>query len=132
MPGHDIETTFRGSLLAAFGNDTHSMRPMAQRDIEHFVTYFGYSNVEALICATGIGAQLMGMEDRLGKVKKGYLADLLLVKGNPLEDVSLLQKRENLAMIMKGGIMYKDPRQPHAAGLGPLISADASFNKAGH
>ncbi|NQW01582.1 MAG: amidohydrolase family protein [Rhodospirillales bacterium] len=124
----------RGVRVVIGGDYGFAVTPMGQnaRDIEHFVTYFGYSNVDALKCATAVGAELMGMGDRLGKVKKGYLADLLLVRGDPLADVSVLQKRENLAMIMKDGIMYKDPRRPLDLGMGPLVSADAGFNKAGH
>lgn len=124
----------RGIRVVIGGDYGFAVTPMGQnaRDIEHFVTYFGYSPAEALKCATVIGAQLMGMGENLGKVKEGYLADLLLVKGDPVANVALLQKRENLAMVMKNGVMYKDPRQPHNAGMGPLVSADANFNKAGH
>ena len=43
-------------------------------------------------------------------MKQGYLADLLLVRGDPTKDVSLVQHRDNLAMIMKDGALYKDPR----------------------
>jgi imidazolonepropionase-like amidohydrolase len=94
------------------GDYGFSVTPMGQnaRDIEHFVTYFGYSPAEALRCATVVGAELMGMGDELGRVKEGFIADLLLVKGNPLEDVSLVQRQENLAMIMQAGKLYKDPR----------------------
>jgi imidazolonepropionase-like amidohydrolase len=63
-----------------------------------------------LRCATVVGAELMGMGDELGRVKEGFIADLLLVKGNPLKDVSLVQRQENLAMIMQAGKLYKDPR----------------------
>ena len=80
------------------------------RDIEHFVTYFGYTPVEALKCATTVGQSLMGRSDDLGQVKEGFLADLLLVKGDVTTDVSLLQHQENLSMIMKDGELFKDPR----------------------
>jgi imidazolonepropionase-like amidohydrolase len=52
----------------------------------------------------------MGMGHELGRVREGCIADLLLVRGNPLADVSLLQHRDNLAMIMQAGRLYKDPR----------------------
>ncbi|MEM8915210.1 MAG: amidohydrolase family protein, partial [Pseudomonadota bacterium] len=93
------------------------------RDIEHFVRYFGYSPVEALRCATVIGAQLMGMGDEIGRVKEGYLADLLLVRGDVTKDVSLVQKQDNLAMIMKDGTAWKDPRNAGEVGAGGLIQA---------
>ena len=77
------------------------------RDIEHFVKLFGYSPGEALASATRIGAELMGMADELGLVREGYLADLLLVDGDPLADVSLLQRPERLVAIMQNGDFHK-------------------------
>jgi imidazolonepropionase-like amidohydrolase len=77
------------------------------RDLEHFVELFGYSPTEALLSATRIGGELMAMGDELGQVKPGYLADLLMVRGNPVQDVSILQHQANLAMIMKDGALHK-------------------------
>jgi Amidohydrolase family len=62
---------------------------------------FGYSPGQALACATRIGAELMDMGDELGQVREGYLADLLLVDGDPLADVSILQRRKRLVAIMQ-------------------------------
>jgi len=78
------------------------------RDIEHFVELFGYTPSEALQCATRIGGQIMGQGHELGLVKEGYLADLLLVRGDPLADVSILQHESNLAVIMKDGRFHKN------------------------
>lgn len=77
------------------------------RDIEHFVSLFGFAPSEALQSATRIGGEIMGMGDELGLVANGYLADLLLVDGDPLADVRILQNRDNLAMIMKDGTLHK-------------------------
>ena len=85
------------------------------RDLEHFVTYFGYTPAEALSAATMLGGQLMGMGDELGLVKPGYLADLLLVDGDPTQDVSILQDKNRLRMIMQGGALHKSPAQVAAA-----------------
>jgi imidazolonepropionase-like amidohydrolase len=52
----------------------------------------------------------MGLGDELGFVREGYLADLLLVRGDPTQDVSLLQRQDSFAMIMKEGVLHKDPR----------------------
>ena len=102
----------RGIRVVIGGDYGFAVTPMGQnaRDIDHFVRYFGYEPVAALQCATVIGAQLMGMGEELGKIKEGYLADLLLVRGDPTQDVSLLQNPQNLAMIMKDGQLFKDPR----------------------
>ena len=81
------------------------------RDLEHFVKLFGYSTVEALACATRIGAELMDMGDELGQVREGYLADLLLVDGDPLLDVSILQREDRLVGIMQNGSFHKLDRE---------------------
>ncbi|MDE2597103.1 MAG: amidohydrolase family protein [Sphingomonadales bacterium] len=77
------------------------------RDLEHFVQYFGYTPAEALVAATRLGGELMGID--VGQVKPGYLADLLLVDGDPVQDVAILQDKDRLAMIMQGGALYKAP-----------------------
>ncbi len=76
------------------------------RDIEHFVNLFGYSASEALQCATRIGGELMGLP--LGELKAGYLADLLVIDGDPLRDVRVLQDKERLKAIMKDGSLFKN------------------------
>ena len=92
------------------------------RDLEHFVTLFGYSPTEALLSATKVGGELMAQGHELGQIKEGYLADLLLVRGNPVQDVSLLQHQANLAMIMKDGTCHKldlgAPARPDRRGVG--------------
>jgi imidazolonepropionase-like amidohydrolase len=84
------------------------------RDIEHFVTYLGYSPVEALRCATSYGGIAMMMngatEPELGQVAPGFLADLLLVEGDPTVNVKLLQDHSKLLGIMKDGRFHKAPR----------------------
>jgi imidazolonepropionase-like amidohydrolase len=79
------------------------------RDLQHFVDLFGYTPTEALVAATKLGGELMGRGHELGLVAPGYLADLLLVDGDPTQDVSILQNRAKLLMIMKGGKMHKAP-----------------------
>lgn len=79
------------------------------RDLQHFVDLFGYTPTEALVAATKLGGELMGRGHELGLIQPGYLADLLLVDGDPTQDVSILQNRTKLLMIMKGGQMHKAP-----------------------
>jgi imidazolonepropionase-like amidohydrolase len=76
------------------------------RDIEHFVNLFGYSPSEALQCATRVGGELMGLQ--VGQLKEGWLADLLIVDGDPLQDVRVLQDKAKLKFIMKDGASVKN------------------------
>ena len=83
------------------------------RDLEHFVQYFGFTPAEALRSATQYGGELMGLD--VGLVKEGWLADLLLVDGDPTADVAILQDKDRLKMIMKGGALYKAPAEIEAS-----------------
>jgi imidazolonepropionase-like amidohydrolase len=79
------------------------------RDVEHFVNYLGYTPVEALRCATRFGYEALGRGADLGLVRPGFIADLLLVAGDPTRDVRLLQDAANLLAIMKDGTFHKAP-----------------------
>ena len=107
----------RGMRVVIGGDYGFTVTPMGQnaRDIGHFVKFFGYTPAEALKCATAVGGDLMGLKGELGVIRDGALADLLLVDGNPLEDQSVLVGPDRLMMIMKDGVMRKDPRTLRAA-----------------
>jgi imidazolonepropionase-like amidohydrolase len=81
------------------------------KDIEYFVKYFGYTPAEALKCATWNGGQVMAKTSDagpIGKIAEGYLADMLLVDGDPVADLTVLSDAERLLVIMKEGSVYKD------------------------
>ncbi|MBW4022210.1 MAG: amidohydrolase family protein [Proteobacteria bacterium] len=79
------------------------------RDLEHFVNLFGFQPWEALRAATAYGGEAWAGQsgEKMGRIAPGYLADILLVDGNPLLDLSLLQDRHSLLAIMKDGQFYK-------------------------
>jgi imidazolonepropionase-like amidohydrolase len=77
------------------------------RDIEHLTTYLGYTAVDALRCATRNGYMAMGLGHELGLIRPGFIADLLLVSGDPTRNVKLLQDAANLRCILKGGKFHK-------------------------
>jgi imidazolonepropionase-like amidohydrolase len=79
------------------------------RDIGHFVDMLGFSPMDAIMAATRLGGAIMGMDDRLGQVRPGYFADLLLVDGDPLQNVAILQQRDRFKAIMKDGVFWKAP-----------------------
>jgi len=78
------------------------------RDLEHFVRFFGYSDSKALVAATRTGAAAMMLEGQAGEIAKGFLADLLVVAGEPHNDVRLLQAPGNIKLVMKDGRIYKN------------------------
>jgi imidazolonepropionase-like amidohydrolase len=79
------------------------------RDIAHFVNLLRFTPMDAIVAATKFGGEIMGMGDRLGQIKAGYLADLLLIDGNPLNDVSILQDSHRMPGIMKDGVFWRTP-----------------------
>lgn len=102
----------RGMRVVIGGDYGFTVTPFGQnaRDIGHFVKFFGYSPAEALRCATAVGGELMGHKGELGVIREGALADLLLVDGDPLDDPSVLVGPAHLLMIMKDGVLHRDPR----------------------
>jgi len=79
------------------------------KDLEYFVKYLGMTPMQALISCTRWGGQMMMRGGELGEIKEGYLADLLLVDGDPLSSISILQNRGKLLAIMKDGAFHKMP-----------------------
>jgi len=75
------------------------------KDVAHFMNYFGYSAADALICATRNGGLAMDASGDLGTLEQGKLADLILVNGDVLADVSLLAGPANIALVMKDGVI---------------------------
>ena len=63
--------------------------------------------MDVLLSATKMNAEIFRMEDRIGTVEPGKLADLLVVKGNPLKNLRVFQRAEQIELIMKGGATYK-------------------------
>jgi len=79
------------------------------KDLEYFVKVVGMSTMEALLSATAWGGPMMKMGKSIGYVREGCYADLLLVDGDPLADIAILQDAEHLSAIMKGGAFHKRP-----------------------
>jgi imidazolonepropionase-like amidohydrolase len=75
------------------------------REVEGLVAN-GLTPLQALRAATINDAKMLGMGDRLGAVKAGYLADLVAVKGDPTKDISAIRQ---VILVMKGGTVYKQP-----------------------
>ncbi len=81
------------------------------RDLWIFVKILGFSAMDTLVAATRLGGELMGMPGELGVIKPGALADLLVVDGDPLADITILQDRHALRVIMKDGALHKAPEK---------------------
>jgi imidazolonepropionase-like amidohydrolase len=104
-------------IKTAFGTDVLFAPALAERQGAMLVSLTRwYKPAEALIMATSTNAELLGLSGlrnpypgRLGVVEDGALADLLLVDGNPIENIRLIEDpAKNFLVIMKGGKIYKN------------------------
>jgi len=77
------------------------------QDLEYFVSLFGMSPAEALICATRYGGQAFDTGGSVGTLEAGTLADLVIVDGDPMTDIKVLQDHQKLTVI-KDGVLYRD------------------------
>lgn len=100
-----------GVKVLPFGDYGFAWIPMGTdtRDFEHFINYFGFTPAEVLRAATKLGGEAFGV-DKMGQVKPGFLADLILLDGDPLADITLFQQQDNFLMIMKDGRYHKPPQ----------------------
>ncbi len=92
------------------------------RDLEYFVRYLGFTPMEALLAATKYGAEIMMMGNELGQIREGYLADLLLIDGDPLANVTILQDPARILAVMKDGRFHKEPDIRSARTLRPAVA----------
>lgn len=101
----------RGVRILFGGDYGFAFTPHCQnaRDLEFFVKYLGFTPAEAIRCATQYGGQIMMKPNELGLVKEGYLADLLLVDGDPLANLSILRDPKRILAVMKDGQWAKAP-----------------------
>ncbi len=82
------------------------------KDLEHFVNLFGMSNAESIICATRYGGESADPTGKQGTLAEDTYADLVIVDGDPLADITLLQDHSKLT-VMKAGVLYKDLTNPN-------------------
>ena len=114
--GRAYEFAKKYKLKTAWGTDVLFSRALAQRQGEILASLVRwYTPAEALAMATGTNGELLALSGKrnpypgkLGVVEEGALADLLLVDGNPLDDLTLLQEQgQHLFLIMKNGQLFK-------------------------
>jgi imidazolonepropionase-like amidohydrolase len=78
------------------------------QELAYYVNFAGIPALDVLRWATRHGADLMGRSDELGAIRAGNLADFLVIDGNPLTDIKILQRQEQILAIVKGGKFEKD------------------------
>jgi imidazolonepropionase-like amidohydrolase len=115
----------RGIRVLPGGDYGFAFTPHCQnaRDLELFVKYLGFTPMEALLSATKYGGEAMMRGGELGQIKEGFLADLLLVDGDPLANLSLLREPSRILAVMKDGVFSKKPEMQAARARWSLSAA---------
>lgn len=75
------------------------------RELTFFVKYVGFSPLETIRCATKIGAEIMGRGSEIGTLEAGKLADVLIVDGDVIADIAILEDRSRFLAVMQGGVI---------------------------
>ena len=75
------------------------------KELAFFVNFVGFTPLETITCATRTGAEIMGRGDEFGTLEAGKLGDVLVVDGDVVSDISVLQHREKFIAVMQGGVV---------------------------
>ncbi len=104
----NMKKAYEAGVKIVMGTDS-GIAPHGQnlRELE-FLCNMGMTPMEAIQAGTKKAAELLGMEDKIGTLEKGKLADVVVSKTNPLDDIKSLGNPENIIMVMKEGQIYKN------------------------
>lgn len=102
-----LHRAHEAGVTMAMGTDSgFSVTPYGvwhARELELLMTYAGLSSLEAIQAGTSHGALMLGLEGEIGVVAEGMIADLIIVDGDPVADITVLQKRECIETVISGG-----------------------------
>ena len=113
--GEEQKKTFRKAVKAgvriAMGTDAGTPFNPHGRNAQELrrMVEFGMTPMQAIEAATASAATLLGLEQEIGTVEAGKVADLILVNGNPLDDIALLEKPSRITYVIQSGKIAKGP-----------------------
>lgn len=123
-----LSRAHQAGVTFALGTDSgFSVTPYGvwhARELELLMTYAGLTSLEAIQAGTANGARMLGLDGQLGTVAPGMIADLLVVNGDPVADIRVLQRRECIETVIQDGkvVVFDEERVarpwPHERGIG--------------
>jgi imidazolonepropionase-like amidohydrolase len=103
ITGKSLQQAVPAGVKIAFGTDAGVSLHGRNADEFELMVQHGMTPAQAVVAATRNAADLLGLADRIGSLEPGKQADLIAVRGNPLEDVTVLKQVE---LVMKGGEVF--------------------------
>ena len=97
-------TAYKFGIKIAFGTDSGVSYHGENAKEFLYMVKGGMSEMEAIRSATVVASELLGIDDKLGTIESGKIADIIAVTGNPVKDITSLQ---SVVFVMKDGIIYK-------------------------
>jgi imidazolonepropionase-like amidohydrolase len=96
-----------GGRLGMGGDYGFAWNPHGQyaKELTFFVHHVGFSPLETITCATRTGAQILRRDHELGTLEPGKLADILVVDGDVLSDIAILEDRSRFLAVLQGGVI---------------------------
>ncbi|MCX6224723.1 MAG: amidohydrolase family protein [Bacteroidia bacterium] len=104
----NLRNCYKKGLKIVLGTDAGSFPWSVNqaKELEYYTKNAGFTPIDAIKTGTINAAEMLNMDKETGQIQPGYFADIIAVKGNPMDDVTLLQ---NVVFVMKNGVIYKRP-----------------------
>ncbi len=106
-----ISRAHKAGVRIAMGTDAGVMPHGTNLRELGLMVNVGMSPMETIVATTKKAAECLGWEDKVGTIEPGKLADVILVKTNPIQDIRSLEKVDNISLVMKDGRIVKDIRE---------------------
>lgn len=110
-----IRLAHQAGVAVAMGTDAgtpFNLHGENLQELKLLVQHSGFSPLEAIEAGTRVNAQVLGLEEELGTIEEGKLADLVAVDGNPLDDIGILLQRRSIRLVVLGGsIVNPNPKK---------------------
>jgi len=111
VKGSNFQKAYRAGVKIVTGSDTYTMLRWhwgkQARELQ-LMADLGMTNMECIVASTKTASEALDIQSETGTIEKGKEADILLVDGNPLQDIEILQDTQKILMIMKGGNIEVD------------------------
>lgn len=105
---NSIRAAHEAGVKIAMGTDAAVGKHGTNAEELEYLTQIGMTPMEAIVASTKTASECIHDAANVGTLETGKHADLLVVDGDPLEDITILQHRERLRLVMLGGVAYKD------------------------